>query len=636
MRASIQEFETVTVIHGCLHDDRAAIEAFFNAFNPRLVDLLRRRVGDRLVAEDLAQETLMRALAGLDHFDESRPMWPWLKAIALNLATDHARRTDREVPCEEIFSSEPDSSDRCEQAIMLDQAMSALSGRHRAALSLRYLNDWRPTEAAAFLGMSRPAFDQLLLRAKRKLGVEYRRMQSGLQALILLGHGRIRTILQDRAAPLWRRIHTSSVPPSAMASVSHVLTVAAVAITTIASQPAPIPSTPGGTGNFAAPATEGPSGKMASHTDRGPRGRNRQNSTANRSGVAGSNDGSTGRDANENGLPAKAKDFTDPHHGVKSPEDVQVMSLAFGKDDGSVVYATGKKHCRLPTCAPVLFRSGDGGGTWTRKAARGLSGSEIAVPPGRPNMVFAMGSGGLQVSRNGGNDFGPALATGAPMMNGAMAISPRWSEGDPTILVGAQTLFQYRDSTGTFDPYVASLNGPFQPAYPTLGAPNKFFLGALRPNGVSGPRATVYTCNTQGCTYTGLPVRDQLPEVRPSRSDANLVYAFTQEDLFVSRSRAVHFNRVSLPWSEPRLFDLETLPADGSMVAALTSIEDSPSDGVYLSTDGGSTWAQSNSSLFRSGATDLAVAGHRVMVALRKEGLACSNDGGLTFSRRCS
>ena len=576
----------------------------------------------------------MRALNAIDTFDASRPMWPWLKTIALNLAIDHVRRTDREVLCDEIFMSSSDESERCDQSMMLEQAMDALPGRHRAALSLRYLNDWRPTEAAQFLGMSRPAFDQLLMRARRRLGVEYERMQSSLQGILLLTQGRIRSLLEVRTAPVWRKLQNSGLPPSAMASVSHVITAAAVVITTIATPHAPVDAPDGG-GSIVAPVQVARSDDRKAPADADPKAPSDRTDSGKTPATGGGTQGTTWSKPNDAPLNGGAKKITDPHSGVKDPEDVQITSVAFGKDDGSVVYATGKKHCQLP-CSPVLFRSADGGETWTRQAARGLGGEQIAVPPGRPHTVFAMSARGLQVSRNDGDDFGPAIATGPPMTSGSMAISPRWNSGDPTVLVGAQTLLQYRDSTGTADPYAASLAGPFEPAYSTLTNTEVFFLGALRPNGVTGPRAAVYTCTATGCNFTGLPDRDQLPKVRPSKIDANLVYAFTQQDLFASHSRAAHFQRIPLPWSEPRMFDLEALPQDDSLIAALTSIEESDEDGLYVSRDGGHSWTQSDSTLFDSGTTDITATGSRVVVALMDKGLACSNDGGRTFSRRCS
>jgi len=633
MGAGIQDIDAEGFVRGCLEDDREAAEAFFVAFNPRLVRLLRRRVGDLLLAEDLAQETLIRALDSLDRFDPARPLWPWLKAIALNLAKDNARRSEREVPCYEISRGMPDEADRCDQAIVLEQALGALPGRHRAALSLRYLNDWKPTDAAQFLGMSRPAFDQLLVRARRRLGVEYKRMESGLQGIFLLSHNRMKGLLHEKVGPLWRRVHSSGLPPSAMASVTHALTAAAVVITAITSPSAPPRQMANGDGAIVAPSPNGAAHVVGKAHKRGnERAASRSAPAGGNGALAGGQDGPWTEP--DPGIPGKTKELTDPHHGVEDPEDVQIISLAFGDEDGSVVYATGKTHCRLPACAPVLFRSRDGGRTWTRSSARGLNGTDIAVPRGRSRMVFAMGSSGLQVSRNGGEDFGPALATGAPMTTGTMAVSPLWNEGDHTVLVGAQTLFRYRDSTGTADPYVNSLSGPFEPAYSPIG-PDVFYLGAQRPNGVTGPRALIYRCNTHGCNYTGLPVRDQLPKVRPSLDDPDLVYAFTQEDLFVSRSRAVHFNRISLPWSGPRLLDLATLSNGGSLIAALSSVEAAGDDGLYLSTDGGASWTQSDSPLFREGTTDVAAAGSRIVVALKGNGLACSDDDGQTFARRC-
>ncbi|MGH2685723.1 MAG: RNA polymerase sigma factor, partial [Actinomycetota bacterium] len=61
-----------------------SFEILYRRYFPRLVRLLAARLRDRDAAEDLAQETLVRALTHFDRFDASRPIWPWLKTIALN------------------------------------------------------------------------------------------------------------------------------------------------------------------------------------------------------------------------------------------------------------------------------------------------------------------------------------------------------------------------------------------------------------------------------------------------------------------------------------------------------------------------------------------------------------------------
>src|SRR3954447_13125356 len=72
-------------------------EILYRRYYPRLVRVCARHVRDDHLAEDLAQETLLRALRCVAGYDTSRPMWPWLKTIATRLCYDHTGRAGREV-----------------------------------------------------------------------------------------------------------------------------------------------------------------------------------------------------------------------------------------------------------------------------------------------------------------------------------------------------------------------------------------------------------------------------------------------------------------------------------------------------------------------------------------------------------
>src|SRR5918996_2484518 len=50
---------------------------------------------DRGLADDAAQEGIVKAFSALDRFDETRPFAPWLKRITVNRAIDHLRRGRR-------------------------------------------------------------------------------------------------------------------------------------------------------------------------------------------------------------------------------------------------------------------------------------------------------------------------------------------------------------------------------------------------------------------------------------------------------------------------------------------------------------------------------------------------------------
>ena len=64
------------LILGHLGGETGAMEILYRRYFPRLVRLARRRLRDDAAAEDVAQDTILRALHHLERFDRSRPMWP--------------------------------------------------------------------------------------------------------------------------------------------------------------------------------------------------------------------------------------------------------------------------------------------------------------------------------------------------------------------------------------------------------------------------------------------------------------------------------------------------------------------------------------------------------------------------------
>lgn len=74
--------------------DRAGLLRLFPAHRPRLVASLARMVGSA-DAEDLAAETLLRALEAVDGFRGDAALGTWLHRIGVNLALDLLRQRHR-------------------------------------------------------------------------------------------------------------------------------------------------------------------------------------------------------------------------------------------------------------------------------------------------------------------------------------------------------------------------------------------------------------------------------------------------------------------------------------------------------------------------------------------------------------
>ena len=105
--------------------------------------------GDRAQAEDLAQETFVKAFRNLKSFDPTRRLSSWLFRIAHNTALDALRRLKPEISsstgCATAIRSAippaPDQPDGLEQAALgaaLEPALLDLRPGYRAAIALRY------------------------------------------------------------------------------------------------------------------------------------------------------------------------------------------------------------------------------------------------------------------------------------------------------------------------------------------------------------------------------------------------------------------------------------------------------------------------------------------------------------------
>jgi len=114
--------------------------------------------GDRARAEDLVQETLVRAWRHLDLLDPSAaPVRPWLFTVAQRLAIDayRARRARPPEVGDAALSTVPglDEIERTLDRIVVVDALASLSPEHRAAIVETYYRGRTVAEAARVLGV---------------------------------------------------------------------------------------------------------------------------------------------------------------------------------------------------------------------------------------------------------------------------------------------------------------------------------------------------------------------------------------------------------------------------------------------------------------------------------------------------
>lgn len=108
--------------------------------------LIARMVRDPALAEDLAQDTFLKAFRNLAGFDSTRKFSSWLFRIAHNTAIDAIRRRPhgalelggRETPRDPPVPPPPDPAEEAALGQALDAALGRLRPDYRMAVLLRY------------------------------------------------------------------------------------------------------------------------------------------------------------------------------------------------------------------------------------------------------------------------------------------------------------------------------------------------------------------------------------------------------------------------------------------------------------------------------------------------------------------
>jgi RNA polymerase sigma-70 factor (ECF subfamily) len=135
--------------------DDAELADFCRAAWPRLVGSLGLYVGDRALAEDLAQETLVRVCLHWGHVRAADSPAAWTHRVAFNLAKSHHRRSrawlrirtravDPDIPT--------DTDDATAVGIAVRAAVAELPDAQREALVLRYFADLSVHDVAVAMG----------------------------------------------------------------------------------------------------------------------------------------------------------------------------------------------------------------------------------------------------------------------------------------------------------------------------------------------------------------------------------------------------------------------------------------------------------------------------------------------------
>lgn len=167
--------------------DSEAFRALVERHSRAVFRLAHRMTGSAADAEDVVQETFLRAYRQLGRFESRANFGTWLHRIAVNCSIDLIRaRRHRESGYDaqdlELMGTEMDTSDlsgTSPERLMLSTevhdrvsaAMSALSHMERAAFTLRHFEGRSIEEISTALGLKTNAAKHSIFRAVKKMRV---------------------------------------------------------------------------------------------------------------------------------------------------------------------------------------------------------------------------------------------------------------------------------------------------------------------------------------------------------------------------------------------------------------------------------------------------------------------------------
>jgi RNA polymerase sigma-70 factor (ECF subfamily) len=138
--------------------DEALVTSLYAEHGRMLLGYVTRLTGDRQLAEDVVQETLVRAWRNAAKLTEEQgSVRGWLLTVARNIVTDRARaRQARPQEVEENPAFPPIAADHADDVVTslyVQRALQSLSEEHRAVLVTVYYGGKTALEAAEVLGI---------------------------------------------------------------------------------------------------------------------------------------------------------------------------------------------------------------------------------------------------------------------------------------------------------------------------------------------------------------------------------------------------------------------------------------------------------------------------------------------------
>ncbi len=174
----MEELTDQALIIRARRGDLPAYGVIVQRYQGSVYNVCYRFMSERQLAEDLTQDTFIRAHQRLDSYDDTRPFGPWIRRVAANLCINELNRNNQlifsldeqmDTPSEQLSRGPEEAQVAREQQNRVREAILELPPHYRAVIQLRHFQELSYKEIAKALSISMSDVKSHLYRARQTL-----------------------------------------------------------------------------------------------------------------------------------------------------------------------------------------------------------------------------------------------------------------------------------------------------------------------------------------------------------------------------------------------------------------------------------------------------------------------------------
>jgi RNA polymerase sigma-70 factor (ECF subfamily) len=174
----MDELSDQALIRRARRGDLSAFGVVVQRYQGSVFNVCYRFMSERQLAEDLTQDTFIRAHQHLESYDDSRPFGPWIRRVAANLCINELNRNKKlvfsldeqmDTPLERITRGPEEAQVARERKRRVREAITELPPHYRAVFELRHFQELCYKEIARALSIPLSDVKSHLYRARQSL-----------------------------------------------------------------------------------------------------------------------------------------------------------------------------------------------------------------------------------------------------------------------------------------------------------------------------------------------------------------------------------------------------------------------------------------------------------------------------------